>query len=120
MACLFTVVVFASALKDVGDVRHLEGRTIEIQGAVKLSAGRPEIILDRISQITGGAAMIPALPKTCDVETRGHCSAGRVRPSRKPSKTKATPSPTATYGNDDVESDDLHEPGSHHPLPQIV
>ncbi|MGC1452449.1 MAG: hypothetical protein WA830_20670 [Candidatus Sulfotelmatobacter sp.] len=54
MACPFTVVVFASALKDVGDVRHLEGRTIEIHGAVKLYDRRPEIILNRISQITGG------------------------------------------------------------------
>src|SRR6266566_8603235 len=35
LACPFTVVVFPSGLKDVGDVRRLEGRTIEIHGAVK-------------------------------------------------------------------------------------
>ena len=99
LACPFTVVVFASALKDVGDVRHFEGRTIEIRGAVKLYDGRAEIILNRISQVTGGAAMIPPLPKN-DVEDRGHFSAGRVRPTKKPSKPKATPSPTATYGNE--------------------
>ncbi len=63
MACPFTVVVFASGLKDVGDVRRLEGRTIEIHGAVKLYDGRAEIILNRISQITGGAAMIPRCPR---------------------------------------------------------
>jgi len=100
MACPFTVVVFASALKDVGDVRRLAGRMIEIHGAVKLYDGRAEIILNRISQITGGAAMIPPLPKDYDVENRGHYSAGRLRPSKKPSKTKSAPSTTAIYGND--------------------
>ncbi len=100
MACPFTVVVFASGLKDVGDVRRLEGRTIEIHGAVKLYDGRAEIILNHISQITGGAAMIPPLPKNYDVANRGHYSAGHLRPTKKPAKTKATPSPTATYGND--------------------
>jgi hypothetical protein len=105
MACPFTVVVFASGLKDVGDVRRLEGRTIEIHGAVKLYDGRAEIILNRISQITEGAAMIPPLPKNYDVENRGHYSAGHLRPAKKPAKTKATPSTTATYGND-VEGED--------------
>ncbi|MGC1452450.1 MAG: hypothetical protein WA830_20675 [Candidatus Sulfotelmatobacter sp.] len=51
--------------------------------------------------------MIPPLPKTYDVENRGHFSAGHVRPTKKPSKTKATPSLTATYGND-VEGEDPH------------
>jgi hypothetical protein len=105
MACPFTVVVFPSGLKDVGDVRRLAGRTIEIHGAVKLYDGRPEIILNRISQITGGAAMIPPLPKNYDVENRGHYRAGHLRPTKKPAKTKATPSTTATYGND-VEGED--------------
>jgi hypothetical protein len=105
MACPFTVVVFPSDLKDVGDVRRLSGRTIEIHGAVKLYDARAEIILSRISQITGGAAMIPPLPKTYDVETRGHFSAGRLRPTKKPAKVKAKPNTTATYGND-VEGSD--------------
>src|SRR6201987_6014184 len=51
MACPFTVVVFSHDLKDVGDIRRLEGRSIEIRGAVKVYDGRPEIILRRISQI---------------------------------------------------------------------
>jgi hypothetical protein len=105
MACPFTVVVFSNDLKDVGDVRRLAGRTIEIRGAVKAYDGRPEIILSRISQIEGGAAMIPPLPKNYDVENRGHFSAGRLRPTKKPTKTKAKPSPTVTFGND-VEGDD--------------
>jgi hypothetical protein len=105
MACPFTVVVFANDLKDVGDVRRLAGRTIEIRGALKAYDGRPEIILNRISQIEGGAAMIPPLPKNYDVENRGHFSAGRLHPTKKPTKTKAKPSTTATFGND-VEGDD--------------
>jgi len=103
MACPFTVVIFSHDLKDVGDVRRLAGRTIEIRGSVKLYEGRPEIILSRISQITGGAAMIPPLPKNYDVENRGHFSPGRFRPTKKPKKTKAVPNPTATY---DVEGED--------------
>jgi hypothetical protein len=105
MACPFTVVVFSNDLKDVGDVRRLAGRTIEIRGALKAYDGRPEIILNRISQIEGGAAMIPPLPKNYDVENRGHFSAGRLRPTKKPTKTKAKPSTTVTFGND-VEGDD--------------
>ena len=103
-ACPFTVVVFSHDLKDVGDVRRLAGRSIEIVGNVKLYEGRPEIILSRISQIRGGAAMIPPLPKNYDVENRGHFSAGRLYPSKKPAKRKATPNTTAIYGNEaDVE-----------------
>jgi hypothetical protein len=104
MACPFTVVVFASDLKDVGDVRSLEGRVIEIHGAVKLYDGRPEIILSRISQLTGGSTLVPPLPKTYDVEKRGHYSAGHLHPAKKPKKTKSAPAPTATYSTD-VEGD---------------
>jgi hypothetical protein len=100
MACPFAVVVFPSGLKDVGDVRHLAGRTIEIHGVIKLYDGQPEIILNRINQISAGAAMIPPLPKNYDVENRGHYSAGRLRPVKKPAKVKTKPNTTATYGND--------------------
>ena len=105
LACPFTVVVFPSDLKDVGDIRRLAGRTIEVRGAVKLYDSRAEIILKRISQIAGGAALIPPLPKEYDVEKAGHYSAGRVRPTKKPAKVKAKPNTTATYGND-VEGED--------------
>src|SRR5215813_13717999 len=57
MACPFTVVVFSHNLKDVGDVRRLEGHNIEINGAIKIYGDKPEIILSRISQISGGKAM---------------------------------------------------------------
>jgi hypothetical protein len=105
MSCPFTVVVFPHDLKDVGDVRRLEGRTIEVHGAVKLYDGRAEIILNRISQIEGGSTLIPALPKNYDVEKQGHYSAGRMRPTKKPAKVKPVPSTTAIYGND-VEGGD--------------
>jgi len=104
MTCPFTVVVFANDQKDVGDVRRLAGRTIEVRGALKVYDGRPEIILSRISQIEGGAAMIPPLPNSYDVENRGDFSAGRLHPSKKPKKKKPKPDPTATYGTD-VEGD---------------
>jgi hypothetical protein len=101
MACPFSVVVFSRDLKDVGDVRRLAGRTIEIHGPVKLYDGRAEIILNRVSQITGGAAMIPALPKEYDVETRGRYSAGHLY-SRKLKPARPVPNASATY---DVEGE---------------
>jgi hypothetical protein len=100
MACPFTVVIFSHDLRDVGDVRRLAGHTIEIKGAVKLYDGRAEIILNRASQICGGGAMLPPIPKNYDVENRGHYSAGHLRPTKKPAKVKPTPNPTATYGNE--------------------
>jgi hypothetical protein len=106
MACPFTVVVFPSDLKDVGDVRRLAGHVIEIHGPVKLYDGRAEIILNRVGQLTGGSTLIPPLPKNYDVEKQGHYSAGRMRPTKKPAKTKATPAATATYGNEAEASED--------------
>jgi hypothetical protein len=100
MACPFTVVVFPSDLKDVGDVRRLAGQVIEIHGPVKLYKGRAEIILSRVNQLTAGSTLIPPLPKNYDVEKQGHYSAGRMRPTKKPAKTYPTTSPTATYGNE--------------------
>ena len=105
MACPFTVVVFPSDLKDVGDVRRLTGHVIEIRGPVKLYDGRAEIILNRVSQLTGGSTLIPPLPKNYDVEKRGHYSAGRLRPTKKPKKTKARPAATATLGDEDASGE---------------
>jgi hypothetical protein len=99
-ACPFTVVVFPHDLKDVGDVRRLTGRMIEIHGPVKLYNGRAEIVLTRVSQLTGGSTLIPPLPKNYDVEKEGHYSAGKIRPSKKPAKTYSNPAPATTYGNE--------------------
>jgi hypothetical protein len=102
-ACPFSVVVFAADLEDVGDVHLHEGQVIEINGAVKLHEGRPQIVLNRIKQLRHGATMIPLLPKNYDVEDRGHYSAGRLDPSKKPKKQKVKPSATA---GSDVEGED--------------
>ena len=77
--CPFTVVVFPSDLKKIGDLRQLQGRQIEIEGPVKEYDGRAEIILKRVSQLRGDAAKIAPLPKDYDVEKRGHYSAGQVQ-----------------------------------------
>lgn len=77
--CPFTVVVFPGDLKQVGDVRRLEGRLIEIDGEVKSYDGRAEIILRRPSQLRGDAGRIPPLPKEFDVERHGKYSAGRFK-----------------------------------------
>lgn len=74
--CPFTVVVFPSDLKNVGDVRQLQGKTVEIHGPVKEYDGRAEIILTESRQLSGAAARIPAMPKNYDVENKGHYSAG--------------------------------------------
>lgn len=99
-ACPFSVIVFSSDLKDVGDVRRLAGRVIEIHGPVKIYDGRAEIILHHVNQLTGGSTLIPPLPKNYDVEKEGHYSAGRMRPTKKPATTKPTPATSATYGNE--------------------
>lgn len=106
MSCPFTVVVFSSDLRDVGDVRRLAGHVIEIHGPVKLYDGRAEIILKRVNQLTGGSTLIPPLPKEYDVEKQGHYSAGSIHPPKKLKTPKGTVSPTATYGNEA----DVNEP----------
>ena len=84
--CPFTVVVFPSDLKKIGDLRQLQGRHIEIEGQVKEYDGRAEIILNRLSQLRGDAAKIPPLPKEYDVERHGNYSAGKFKRA-KPAKT---------------------------------
>jgi hypothetical protein len=88
LACPFTVVVFASHLSDIGDVRSLAEREIEIDGLIKLYNGRPEIILAESEQLHGEAAShIPPLPKKYDVSEHGSFSAGTFR-AKKPKRSK--------------------------------
>ena len=109
MACPFTVVVFPRDLKDVGDVRRLAGHLIEVRGPVKLYDDRAEIVLNRVSQISGGSTLIPPLPKNYDVENRGKFSAGHLRPTKKPARTTASPNTTITYGNEAGADVEEHE-----------
>lgn len=85
--CPFTVVIFARDLAQVGDVRWLEGKTIEIHGKIKDYKGQAEIILSDVRQLTGEAAKLPPLPKAYDAATKGSHSAGEFR-TNKSSKTK--------------------------------
>jgi hypothetical protein len=72
--CPFTVVVFPSSLKDVGDVRTLEGKTIEIFGKITSWRGHAEIVLKDARQLKGEAAKLPPVPKEYDVERKGKFS----------------------------------------------
>lgn len=106
--CSFTVVVFQRDLKQVGDVRGLAGKEIEIQGKIVLYDGRAEIILRRHTQLRGEAARLPPIPRDYDVEKRGRYSAGKFSfpdSSGKPARKKQSPSvpieDPPVEGNDD-------------------
>jgi DNA/RNA endonuclease YhcR with UshA esterase domain len=94
-SCPFTVVVFASDLRYVGDVRHLAGRVIEVSGLIKLYGGRAEIILRQPRQLSGEtAAMVPPLPKNYDVARKGRYSAGKyghARSSNSSARKRSSP-----------------------------
>ena len=89
--CPFTVVIFAGDLKNVGDVRQLQGKVIEVHGPVKEYDGRAEIILQEYRQLGGAGVRIPPLPKNYDVEKKGRYSAGtfsRPKAGRQTSKKR--------------------------------
>jgi hypothetical protein len=91
--CPFTIVVFASDLRYVGDVRQLAGKTVEIHGPVKLYDNRAEIILNDQRQLKGEGTKIPPMPKTYDVEKKGRYSAGKFshpKAARQPSRKRQT------------------------------
>ena len=105
-SCPFSVVVFSSDLKNVGDVRHLEGKAIEIRGEVKEYDGRAEIILESARQLGGEAVRLPPLPKMFDVEQKGHFSAGRSRAAKRPTTRRKKQSATLPIAvPEDAESD---------------
>jgi hypothetical protein len=82
--CPFTVVVFARYLRQVGDVRQLAGKDVEIFGKIKKYAGRAEIILKDARQLHGEAAKLPPMPKEYDASRHGRYSAGRFHTKGKP------------------------------------
>jgi len=93
--CPFTVVIFPGHLKDIGDVRPLANRVIEIHGTLKEYDGRAEIVLSQLRQLGGEAARIPKLPKNYDVENRGHYRAGKISfPRTKHAAAKKRQTPT--------------------------
>jgi hypothetical protein len=91
--CPFTVVIFPGHLKDIGDVRQLTNRVVEIHGDLKEYDGRAEIVVEQLRQLGGAAALLPKLPKNYDVENKGHYSAGTFslpKPAH-PKKAKKQP-----------------------------
>ena len=80
--CPFTVVVFPSSLKDVGDVRALEGKTIEIFGKITSWRGHAEIVLKDARQLRGESAKLPPVPKEYDVERKGKFSSTAPKTSK--------------------------------------
>jgi hypothetical protein len=91
--CPFTVAIFPGHLKDIGDVRQLKNRVVEIHGDLKEYDGRAEIVLEQLRQLGGAAALVPKLPKNYDVENKGHYSAGTFslpKPAH-PKKAKKQP-----------------------------
>jgi hypothetical protein len=83
-ACPFSAVIFLHDLKTIGDVRQLAGRVVEINGPVKEYDGHAEIIVEESRQLGGNGAKIPPLPKSYDVEQKGHYSAGNIRRPKRP------------------------------------
>jgi hypothetical protein len=77
--CPFTVVIFAKDLQRVGDVRQLEGNSIEIYGKVKDYKGQAEIVLSDVRQLRGESGKLPKLPADYDVANRGRYSSGRFK-----------------------------------------
>ncbi len=85
--CGFSAVVFSRDLRQVGDVRTLEGKEVDIHGQIRLYHGRPEVIVRDSRQLKGEAAKLPPVPKNYDVANRGKYSAGQ-RPTHKDKATK--------------------------------
>ncbi len=86
--CGFSAVVFARDLRQVGDVRILEGKELDIHGQIRLYQGRAEIIVRDSRQLKGEAARLPPIPKNYDVANRGKFSPGQ-RPTHKDKTPKA-------------------------------
>ncbi len=93
-ACPFAAAVFPSDLRHVGDVRQLQGKSIEVHGDVRGYNGRAEIVVSESRQLKGEAANIPPMPRHYDVETRGRYSAGvfsHPKTARSTSKKRQLP-----------------------------
>jgi hypothetical protein len=103
--CTFTVVVFQHDLHKVGDVRQLAGKVVEIRGEIKDYDDRAEIVLESSNQLSNGLMRLSPLPKSFDVEQRGHYSAGTSRPPYKRSTRKKKIPPTLPADVSDPESD---------------
>jgi hypothetical protein len=94
--CSFSGVVFANDLRDVGDIRTLTGKTVEIHGKIREYDNHAEIVVSQSRQLRGDGVSLPPVPKEYDVEQRGHFSAGsgaHVKEPKKPKKVRQPPLP---------------------------
>ncbi|HVM93498.1 MAG TPA: hypothetical protein VMT67_11835 [Terriglobales bacterium] len=91
--CPFTVVVFPSDMRQLGDVRQLQGREVRIHGKIEEYDDRAEIVLRHPQQLGDEGKVLTAIPKDYDVERRGHYSAGsfRAAKTKKPSRKAQGP-----------------------------
>lgn len=103
-SCPFQVVVFRNDLAHVGDVRQLEGRTIDIHGDIQEYDRRAEIILREVRQLRGDAARIPPMPKGFDVENKGHFSAGSAKHPKAAKASRKPKHQTAPVQMEDPET----------------
>jgi hypothetical protein len=104
--CPFSVVIFSYDLKNVGDVRQLAGKVIEIRGEVNEYDDRAEIVLENARQLNGEAAKLPPMSRNFDVEQRGHFSAGKSRAAHGRSTRQKRQRPTLPIQiPEDVESE---------------
>ena len=101
--CPCTVVTFSRDLRDVGDVRFLAGKEVEVHGKIKQYQGRAEIILRDRRQLRGESAKLPPVPKDYDASRHGSYSA-RQFPSSKSSPKPAKAKPPASRNPSDAES----------------
>jgi DNA/RNA endonuclease YhcR with UshA esterase domain len=108
--CTFTVVVFPYDLKKIGDLRQLAGKVVEIRGEVKEFDNGAEIVLENSKQLSNGLMRLSPLPKplpkSFDVEQRGHFSVGNSRRPRSSRARKKKGIPTLPANlPEDPESD---------------
>ncbi|GAC1429999.1 MAG: hypothetical protein NVS1B11_03120 [Terriglobales bacterium] len=95
--CAFTAVVCSEDVKRVGDLRKLEGKSIEVHGMLEALEGRTQIVVHHSRQLRPQLAeetSLPALLKEYDVDEKGHCSAGKFnhpKAARKTTRKKQAP-----------------------------
>jgi len=102
--CPFSVVAFARDLRDVGDVRYLAGKQVEIHGKIKEYKGRAEIILRDRRQLRGESAKLPPVPKDYDASRHGRYRAGAFSSSKSSQKPAKAKPPPATRNPSDAET----------------
>ena len=100
--CSFVVIVFRSNLKDVGDVRVLEGQVIEITGKIQEWRDRAEIVLKHSGQLEGMAEKLPPVPTTYDADKHGNYSAGKYSGPR---STHPTHKRQSQQSADDIDAE---------------